>query len=163
VSFGDSTLGRLRAVVGSVPLLVVGVRLLIEDAEGRFLILRRADDGLWGLPSGIMELGESIMDAARREAREETNAELRSLTPFGLSSDPVRERHVYPNGDVTQSVCLLAHARLAPGPLHPNDGEATAFRLAKVSEIDPDTFSAQEYPTFGHWRRWCETGQFQVV
>ncbi|UWQ17248.1 NUDIX domain-containing protein [Jannaschia sp. M317] len=161
--FAASYLGRLRARVGAEPLLNIGARLLIEDDAGRFLNIRRADDGKWGLLSGGMELGESLMDTARREAREEANADVRDLTPFGLSSDPIVERHVYPNGDQVQAVCLLIHARLNPGPLRANDGEATAFRFVTEAEVDPGTFCKPEYPTFAHWRAFRDTGQFQVV
>ena len=44
------------------------------DADGRIVLLRRAFDpgaGLWTFPGGFVDLGESVEDAARREAREE--------------------------------------------------------------------------------------------
>jgi 8-oxo-dGTP diphosphatase len=43
--------------------------------EGRALLVRRAnppDAGLWGFPGGKIEFGETVMDAAIRELREET-------------------------------------------------------------------------------------------
>jgi ADP-ribose pyrophosphatase YjhB (NUDIX family) len=46
---------------------------------GRFLLCKRAIEprpGYWTLPAGYMECGESAEDAARREAREEANAEI---------------------------------------------------------------------------------------
>jgi ADP-ribose pyrophosphatase YjhB (NUDIX family) len=44
------------------------------DAEGRAILLRRGFDpgrGLWTFPGGFVDLGESVEDAARREADEE--------------------------------------------------------------------------------------------
>ncbi|MEM7643800.1 MAG: NUDIX domain-containing protein [Pseudomonadota bacterium] len=163
MSFADSYLGGLRALVGPRPLLAVGVRVLVEDSEGRFLILQRSDSGHWGLPGGSMELGESLMDAVHRETREETNLTLTDVRPFGLSSDPRVERYTYPNRDVLQSVSLLVHAGAVDGPLAANDGEALAFRFVRPEKIDPATFTAPEWPTFGHWRRHLETGAFQIV
>ncbi|MBA0050221.1 NUDIX domain-containing protein [Streptomyces sp. AJS327] len=58
--------GITKRVVGAV----------IADPEGRVLLLRRtADDylgGLWELPSGGVEEGESLIGALRREVEEET-------------------------------------------------------------------------------------------
>ncbi|MBC7083782.1 MAG: NUDIX domain-containing protein [Firmicutes bacterium] len=31
------------------------------------MLLRRKDNGCWGLPGGAMELGESLEETARRE------------------------------------------------------------------------------------------------
>lgn len=45
----------------------------------RALLLKRAHEprkGEWSLPGGLLELGESLADAARREIKEETNLEV---------------------------------------------------------------------------------------
>lgn len=55
-----------------VPLVGVGVAVL---DEGRLLLVQRAKDpgrGLWAVPGGKVERGESLRDAARREVEEET-------------------------------------------------------------------------------------------
>ena len=163
MSFSDSYLGRLRAAMGSVPLISVGVRVLVENGDGAFLLIKRSDDGKWGLPGGAMELGESLLDAVHREAFEEANVTLRSVTPFALSSDPVIERHTYPNGDVAQYVSMIAHGYADGGDLKSNDGEAIDFRFSAVDDIDTASFVATELPVFGYWRRFRETGQFQIV
>lgn len=163
LDFAHSYLGGLRAVVGKRPLISVGVRVLVEDREGRFLLIRRSDDGKWCIPGGSMELGESLIDAVHREAFEEANVTLADVRAFGLSSDPVAERHIYPNGDEVQSVSLLTHARLAGGEPASNDGEATAFRFCRAEEVDEATFVRTEFPTFRHWRAFVQTGQFQLV
>ena len=53
-----------------------------------FLLMRRADNGFWGLPGGFVEIGESVSDAARREVAEETGwkAEIGAL--IGVYSEP---------------------------------------------------------------------------
>jgi ADP-ribose pyrophosphatase YjhB (NUDIX family) len=58
------------------PKLIAGC---IPVWEGRVLLCRRAIEprrGFWTLPAGFMEMGETIAEAARREAREEANVEV---------------------------------------------------------------------------------------
>ena len=54
----------------------------VFDAEGRVLLLRRADEGRWCLPKGTVEPGETIHETAMREVREETGLTVRILSPL---------------------------------------------------------------------------------
>jgi ADP-ribose pyrophosphatase YjhB (NUDIX family) len=59
------------------PLSVVGTLPLADD--GRVLLCRRAIEprrGLWTLPAGFMELGESVAEGALRETVEEAGADI---------------------------------------------------------------------------------------
>lgn len=60
--------------------------LLIED--GKVLLQKRADNGLWGLPGGGMDAGESMAECAVREMWEETGIETRVTRLIGVYSDP---------------------------------------------------------------------------
>lgn len=162
MSFAGSYLAGLRAHVGTAPLMSGGVRMLVEDAQGRFLILRRADDGKWGLPAGGMELGESLMHAAARELREETGLRLVGATPFALASDPEIETHTYPNGDTVQYITLMIHCALGDQTPVARDGEACAFDWVTPDAIPSLDFAKPERPTFDHWRRFRASGQFQL-
>ena len=53
----------------------VGVSIIITDHRGGALLERRSDNGMWGLPGGGVEPGESIVKAALREVKEETGLE----------------------------------------------------------------------------------------
>jgi ADP-ribose pyrophosphatase YjhB (NUDIX family) len=66
------------------PKIVVGC---IPEVEDRILLCRRAIKprlGLWTLPAGYLENGETLVEAARREAYEEARARLTELTPYAL-------------------------------------------------------------------------------
>src|SRR5215210_2776370 len=57
---------------------VVGVGAVVVR-DGRALIIKRAHEprkGEWSLPGGLLELGESLADAARREIKEETSLDI---------------------------------------------------------------------------------------
>jgi 8-oxo-dGTP diphosphatase len=57
---------------------VVGVGAVVVRS-GKALIVKRAHEprqGEWSLPGGLLELGESLQDAVRREIKEETSLDV---------------------------------------------------------------------------------------
>jgi len=93
--------------------------------DRELLLMRRSDNGLWGLPGGFVELGESVADAARREVEEETGWSVEIGRLIGVYSDPVHQVVDYGDpekgtgrGGRVQIVNLCFHARaLVPGVL----------------------------------------------
>lgn len=62
--------------------------------EGRLLLVRRGfppGQGKWSIPGGVIEAGESLLEAARRELLEETNLDAEPLGVVALSQVIVRE------------------------------------------------------------------------
>src|SRR2546427_69008 len=54
----------------------------VVDPGGRILLIRRADERIWGLPKGTVEPGETLEETAVREVREETGLRVRILAPL---------------------------------------------------------------------------------
>jgi ADP-ribose pyrophosphatase YjhB (NUDIX family) len=74
-------------------LLVRCVGGILHDSEGRLLVIRRGHDpgrGLWSLPGGRVETGETDAEAVVREMREETGLHVR---PGALAGTVVRGRY----------------------------------------------------------------------
>lgn len=58
---------------------VPGVTMIPILADGTIVLIRRRDTGQWGLPGGMIDWGEDILNAAQRELREETGLNLVSV------------------------------------------------------------------------------------
>lgn len=67
------------------------VDIIIEHPEGLVLIERAKPPYGWALPGGFVEYGESLEEAALREAREETGLKVSLLGQFHTYSDPDRD------------------------------------------------------------------------
>ncbi|HEY6740397.1 MAG TPA: NUDIX domain-containing protein [Actinopolymorphaceae bacterium] len=94
--------------------LVVAVTAIVRDSRGRILMIRREDNGLYSVPGGAQDLGETIGRAVVREVREETGIEVEPTGIVGVYSDP---RHViaYTDGEVRQEFSICFHARPTGG------------------------------------------------
>lgn len=88
---------ELRKVVGSRPLNLAGVAVAVFNEQGQILLQQRRN-GIWGVPGGFVELGESTEEAGRREVFEETGIEIGTLQLISVFSG--KEFFVkLPNGD----------------------------------------------------------------
>ncbi|WP_240670619.1 NUDIX hydrolase [Actinoplanes solisilvae] len=123
---------EMRAFVGHRPMLLAAAGIVVVDDEGRWLLQRRVDDGLWGLIGGVVELGESFEDAARRELFDESGLTAGSLRQLDVYSGP-DFRLTYPNGDQAYVVGVTFLAGSVVGIAVP-DGEE-GFELGW---FDPD-------------------------
>jgi 8-oxo-dGTP pyrophosphatase MutT (NUDIX family) len=161
--FAQSTLGRLRALAGARPLLCPCVRIVLERPDGAVLLHERADfSGMWGLPGGHIELGESAEQAARRETREETGLAVRALHPFGHASNPAVETVTLPNGDVCHYQAMLFHCGEFEGALRGDPLEAPVLRWVSLDgELPP--MMPHVRATLDAVRRYRRNGEFQLI
>ena len=59
--------------------------------EGIILIKRKNPPHGWALPGGFVDIGESLEEAAVREAKEETSLDVKLISQFHTYSDPKRD------------------------------------------------------------------------
>jgi len=71
------------------------VDIIIEiESKGIVLIKRKNPPHGWALPGGFVDYGESLEEAAVREAKEETDLDVKLIEQFHTYSDPKRDpRH----------------------------------------------------------------------
>ena len=103
--------------------------------EGKILMQKRTyPKGKWGLPGGLMELGESTVETAVREVREETNLTVENLKLLGVYSG---KDHLCKaeNGDEWYVVVTAYTTKDYSGTLMINDGESEALEWFCPEEI----------------------------
>jgi 8-oxo-dGTP pyrophosphatase MutT (NUDIX family) len=161
MAFAESYLGRLRALVGSRLLLVPGTRIIIERDDSRVLLQLRSDFGVWGIPGGGPEEGESIGEAIVREVLEETGLTIRDPQPFGYACNPGVETVQFPNGDCCQFFSLMFFTHRFEGILKIDDGESLAldwFDPHHLPEMLPNMRRSVEA-----YLQFKATGVFQLI
>ncbi|MBW4597223.1 MAG: NUDIX domain-containing protein [Brasilonema octagenarum HA4186-MV1] len=83
---------------------ITGTSIIPILPDGRIVLIRRRDNGLWALPGGIVDWGEDVPNAIRRELMEETGLELLSIRRLvGVYSAPDRDPRIH-------SICIVAEA-----------------------------------------------------
>jgi 8-oxo-dGTP pyrophosphatase MutT (NUDIX family) len=132
-------INRLRERLGHMKIVIPGVRGLLFDEEGRLLLQRRADFGNWGLPAGVVDVGDSAVEALKREVKEETGLTVLSAAPFGLYSEP-RFSVTYPNGDEVQTFTIAFVVLQWTGELSDGDDEVLDVRFFPMNALPADLY-----------------------
>ena len=114
----------------------VGVGLVIRNLDGDILLERRSDNGLWGLPGGRVEPGESLAQTALREAKEETGLTIAVTRLLGVYSGPEDRIVSYPD-NVVQLVDILLEVSIVSGNLVCSC-ESLELRFFKVNGFPPE-------------------------
>ena len=103
--------------------------------DNKALIVKRAHEprkGEWSLPGGLLELGESLQDAVRREIKEETSLDV-IVGPIVETFDRVhRDDHgkIRYHFVIVDFVCWSSDGEAIPG----SDADGVAW--VSVAEID---------------------------
>ena len=110
--------------------------------DGKALIVKRAHEprkGEWSLPGGLLELGESLQDAVRREIKEETALDV-TVGPIIETFDRVHrddQGRIRYHFVIVDYVCWSAHGEAVAG----SDAEAIAW----VSEDEIDAYKVNAH------------------
>ena len=132
------------------PELTVDIIIEMHDQPGNPIVLieRKYEPFGWAIPGGFVDVGETVSQAAIREALEETCLEVELDVLLGCYSDPARD----PRGH-TVGLVFVAHASGTPRA----DDDAVALEV-----FDPDNINVEL--VFDHaaiirdYRRYRESG-----
>ncbi|MGC1308374.1 MAG: NUDIX hydrolase [Phormidesmis sp.] len=110
---------------------IVGTSVIPLLPDGRIVLIRRRDNGLWSLPGGMVDWDEDIPTAAARELKEETGLTLTAVGRLvGVYSAAGRDPRFH-------SVCVALEARA--------EGSFKIFDRDEVIEVQ--AFEAQSLPS----------------
>lgn len=113
----------------------MGVRVMMIQ-DGKVWLIRQTYVPGWYLPGGGLKKGETLEEAARREAREETGAELGRVALFGAYSN-------FTEWKSDHNILFLCHEFEFKGK---PDGEIAELRAFDLNDLPADLW-------LGHRRR----------
>jgi 8-oxo-dGTP diphosphatase len=131
------------------PSLAADVIIELLDEPGRPIVLieRRNPPLGWAIPGGFVDVGESVEQAAVREAKEETGLDVKLKALLGIYSDPRRD----PRGHtVTAAYIGEAHGR-------PKAGD-DAKHVQVFDPLRPPALAVDHGIVLGDYRRFRELG-----
>lgn len=132
----------VREKIGTALIPVNSAGGWIENDRGEVLLQKREAKGeVWGFPGGIMELEESVAEAAIREVFEETGYIVEIVDLVGVYS---KYFHTFDNGDQCQTVTSFFRMKIVGGS--PRIDHEETFDLKFVDpKTRPKLFSQQHH------------------
>lgn len=123
----------LRQYVGTQPLILPGSVVIIRNEAGEVLLQKRPE-GKWGLPGGLMNLGESFEQVAEREVFEEIGLQIHNLKMLHVFSG--KEYYMQtPNGDELYCVTAVFTTKDVTGNLQLDTSESLEVRYFNVEQL----------------------------
>ena len=92
----------LRKKVGHDKVILNYAGCVFFNEGGKLVLQKRSDCNEWGFFGGLVELGESLAEAAVREVKEESGYDVAVTSLFGIYS---KYFATYANQDEAQTVC----------------------------------------------------------
>jgi 8-oxo-dGTP pyrophosphatase MutT (NUDIX family) len=123
----------LRQYVGHRPIILPGSVVIILNEQNEVLLQKR-HDGYWGLPGGLMDLGESFEEVAKREVFEETGLVVENLKLINVFSGSEYFLKVS-NGDELYSVTAVYYTSDVSGDLKIDYSESENMQYFSVNNL----------------------------
>lgn len=125
------------------------IHLAGEDPSRIVLIERKNPPHGWALPGGFVDVGETLAEAAAREALEETCCKVELTALLGCYSDPSRDSRGH-------TVSLVYTATTTDTPVAADD--AAALALFSLDDL-PEPLCFDHGAILEDYRRYLQTGQ----
>lgn len=124
--------------IGKTAQLTLGCTAVVfDEARQKILLTRRTDNGLWCLPGGHAEAGETVAEACLRELWEETGLEGQMVRLIGVYSNPHRIIE-YADGNRKHFIALNFETQITGGQLGLSNetSEVGYFTPAEIEHLE---------------------------
>jgi 8-oxo-dGTP diphosphatase len=114
---------------------IPGTSIIPILPDGRIVLIRRRDNGRWALPGGMVDWGEDVPKAVKRELMEETGLELVKIQRLvGVYSAPDRDPRIH-------SICIVVEAQVQ-GKMEIQDKlEVMEIQAFPIHSLPPEQMS----------------------
>lgn len=117
--------------------VVPSVVAVVQRDDDRILVIHKVDNGLWALPGGGHDPGESITRTVVREVKEETGYDVEVDALTGIYTNP---NHVmaYDDGEVRQQFSIAFRAHVVGGePMTSSESDRVEWlTLDEIADLD---------------------------
>ncbi|MEN2975124.1 MAG: NUDIX hydrolase [Candidatus Caldarchaeales archaeon] len=114
------------------PITAVGA-LIISGSQ--LLLIKRAfqpSAGKWSIPGGVVELGEKVEEAVKREVREEVGIEIEDLQLLGVYDSIVRDE----NGDIKYHYIIIDYLAKPKSTSVTPSKEVVEYKWVDLKDVD---------------------------
>jgi ADP-ribose pyrophosphatase YjhB (NUDIX family) len=117
----------------------LAVNAVVFNEEKEVLLARRTDNGLWCIPGGHVDLGETLVQACLRELKEETGLTGEVIRLVGIYSDPKNSLHIA-QGPEWHTIRASFLCKIIGGTITPSEetSEIQYFDLHQLPQLITD-------------------------
>lgn len=113
------------------PTHIVAVYGIVENDQGEVLLLKGRHRQVWMFPGGQVEVGENLMDALIREAKEESNMDIAVNQLFSVASNTCTYQGYNGYGTVPSKVMMGFTCRYLGGTFRESDETTECMWVSK--------------------------------
>ena len=126
---------------------------IILQRNSKVLMIRRKKEpfkGSLALPGGFVDEGETVEEAMKREAMEETSLEVEPMDILGVYSDPARDPRKHTMSTVFIGIVIGGQDRAGD--------DAASIEWVELDEIEKQQVAFDHMQILGDYRKWRNSG-----
>ena len=108
---------------------------MFDDRREKVLLHQLRDNGVWSLPGGRPDFGESFVQTTEREVHEETGLVVQAGRLIGAYSDPSLFTFLYPDGNEVQAFAVAIECTVIGGSIIRMSEESLNVRWFSIKRL----------------------------
>lgn len=129
---------EIREMIGNAPLIVVRPSVAILNNIGEIL-LSRYSGAAWGIPGGILQLGESVEECIKRNVKVDLGLMLNSLQLIGVYSGQELNTMSEDGEDEYHTVAIGYLCTDYEGDVTPDENQAIEAEFFNLDQLPEET------------------------